>query len=88
MSSLPTIIADLLPYMFAAVGLEILSGRIRKLNQRVAELEGEVARLKPSEPRLHESPSRYYDALKRQAERTQRFLNEREQKQRADKTND
>jgi hypothetical protein len=78
-----TIIADLLPYMFAAVGLEILSGRIRKLNKRIVELEGEVARLKPSEPR-----SPHFDAMERQKERTRQFLGEREQRQQSNKTND
>ena len=73
MNSALKTIAELLPYIFAAVGLEILSGRIRKLNERVAELEGEVARLKPREPRLPQS-----DALERQKERTRQFLAERE----------
>jgi hypothetical protein len=79
MNSVLKIVADLLPYMFAAIGLEILSGKIRKLKERVAELEGEIARLKPGEPR-----SPHYEAMRRQAERTRQFLLEREQRQSSD----
>lgn len=81
MSSISTIIADILPYMFAAIGLEVLSGRIRKLKERVKELESEVAQLKPSEPRLP-----YSNAVDRQKERTRQFLAERAQQHQTKET--
>ena len=68
MNSILKIVVDMAPYVFAAIGLEVLSSKIRKLNERVSELEGEVARSKPSEPHFP-----HLDAVERQKERTLQF---------------
>ncbi len=80
MSSITTAIADLAPYMFAAVGLEVLSARIRKLNTRVDELKEEVARLRTDEPRRSLLPPPTPSPVERQKERTRQFLEERERR--------
>ncbi|TCK75991.1 hypothetical protein [Acidipila rosea] len=79
MNSLSTTIADWLPYVFAAIGLEVLSSRIRGLKDRVDELEGKIKKLKVDEPSSPLPP--HFDAVKRQKERTRQFLAEREQRE-------